>query len=347
VNVRTSGGAVSLELLPLSDNIVRAFVRRSPRRLRLNDKEARQLGDKLSEASCSRILAQDTRTRLLGRSLPAQGWTIGKAIEPRLEGKYSIVSTADLPLDENLIDQDGNAVDLTNSDHMIGVCMQLEGRHAWAFYSDEGEVARLFTGGVRRTGMMVVEEQGDIAFASEQLVRFLASAKKSWAAFSFDMGRHLSRYHPTPTYRMELESPGEHDHSAQPLSKTNRGSAVSLFSEYYDENKFAAAARLRRLDKDKEYSVFLMDGGFVIVRLEKTMGLLYDIYVTPSKQGEGMGDELMSCAIDAISGRASVAYLHTSFPRAKKLYEKYGFKEASSHLVLRLDEIALTPPPSR
>jgi GNAT superfamily N-acetyltransferase len=230
---------------------------------------------------------------------------------------------------------------------MMGLCIPVEDRHAWAFYNDEGETARVITSGTARTGMMVVTEQEDIPLMADQLVRFLAVAKKSWAVVSPDIGHHLSSYHPTPAFRMELESPAEHGHSSQPMSRANMDSAITLFSEYYDENRFKAAARARRLGRDKAYSVFLADGGFVIIRYEKEMGLLYDIYVTPSKQGEGVGDELMRCAIDEIHGRAHLAYLHTSFPRAKRLYEKYGFRPVSSHMLLRLDEIALTPPPSR
>ena len=196
--------------------------------------------------------------------------------------------------------------------------------------------------------MVVVTERGDIGLAVDQLVAFLAAAKKSWAVFSRDIEGYVSQYHPTPAYRMELGSPGRQEHSVDPLSKANRRMAARLFSEYYDENGFKARARLRRLDKDESYSIFVADGGFTIVRLEKDLGLLYDIYVTPECQGEGVGDELMRCAIDFIAANdANMAYLHTSFPRAKTLYEKHGFEEVSSHLVLRLDEVALTPPPSR
>jgi len=347
VNVCSSAGAVSLEMLPLSEGVVRAFVRSSPRKLRLDDEQGRKLSDSMLESSCSRILAQDTKTKMLSRSLYAQGWTVSRAIDPKMERKHSVVGTSDLPLDYNLVDQDGKPVDLSNTGHMMGLCIPVEDRHAWAFYNDEGETARVITNGAARTGMMVVTESEDLPLMADQLVKFLTMAKKSWAVVSPDVGHHLSRYHPTPAFRMELESPAEQDHSAQPLSRANRDSATSLFSEYYDENRFKAAARVRRLYRDKAYSVFLADGGFVIVRYEKEMGLLYDIYVTPSKQGEGMGDDLMRCAIDAIHGRASGAYLHTSFPRAKRLYEKYGFRTVSSHMLLRLDEIALTPPPSR
>lgn len=347
IEVRSSEGAVCMELMPLSAELARAFVRSSPRNLKLDNECAGQLESRLSETGYSRILLQDTRGRLLSRALQSRGWSVTRAIDSNLKQRYSVVSTSDLPLDEDLIDQDGKPVELADTGHMLGLCMEVEDRQAWAFYTDEGETARVMTAGARRTGLIVATRQEDFDLVTDQLVRFLVTAKKSWAIFSRDMESRISRYHPTQACRMELEAPGKHDHSVPPLSKANRKAAVALFSEYYDENRFSAGARLRRLHRDRAYAIFVADGGFVIVRFEKDIGLLYDIYVTPVRQGEGIGDELMRCAIDAISDRAPAAYLHTSYPRAKRLYEKYGFREESSHLVLRLDEVALTPPPSR
>ncbi len=343
----SAGGAVSLELLPLTEELARAFVRSSPRKLRLDDDDCQLLDDRLSELGQTRILAQDTKARLLHRGLTPRGWTVTRAIAPKMERRHTVVVTSDLPLDYNLVDQGGQPIDLSNTGQMMGLCVPVEDRRGWAFYTDEGETARIMTDGAHRTGMIAVTNPEDIPLIADQLVKFLATSRKSWVVFSPDIGHHLSQYHPTQAFRMELESPQKQDHSALPLSKTNRASAVSLFSEYYDENRFKAAARVRRLERDNAYSVYLADGGFVIIRHEKDRGLLYDIYVTPSRQGEGVGDELMRCAVDAIHGRAPVAYLHTSFPRAKRLYEKYGFEAVSSHMLLRLDEVALTPPPSR
>lgn len=336
-----------MEFMPLKDGLARAFLRCSPRNLRLSEEDGRHLSDRLMSTGYSRMLLQDSRRKLLRRTLQPHGWEASKAIKSEVNQRHTVVSTSDIPLDENLIDQDGRPVELAGTGNMMGLCVELDDRRAWAFYSDEGETARILTADPKKTGMIVATKSEDVGFAADQLVRFLVAVKKSWAVFSRDMETHIACYHPTPAFRMELESPCKYEHSVAPLSKATRKATVALFSEYYDENRYAAGARLRRLHRDAAYTVYVTDGGFVIVRFDKDMGLLYDIYVTPARQGEGLGDELMRCAIDAISGRAPMAYLHTSFPRARRLYEKYGFKETSSHLVLRLDEIALTPPPSR
>lgn len=334
-------------MLPISDETARAFLRCSPRNLRLDDESARRLSESLAGAGFSSILVQDNKSRFLERVLSAEEWTVKKAIDPRVERRYTLVATSDLPLEEDLIDHSGKPLDLTNTGHMVGLELGLDGRKAWAFYSDEGDAARVLPSGDRRTGMFAGFSEEDTQLAADQLVRFFATAKKSWAVFSADLGPMVRQFQPTLTYRMELDSPQKYEHSVNPLSRGNRGEVLALFSEYYDEGRLAALLRLRKMMRDRAYSVFVTKGGFVIVRRDGNSGLIYDIYVTPSDQERGIGSELMKCALDFLSGRVDKVYLHTSYPRAKRLYEKFGFRVVSSHLVIRLDEVSLTPPPSR
>ena len=347
VHVSTDHGDASLELLPISKDTARAFVRCSPRSLKTDRESSEQLVGSLAESGYPEILAQDNRAKFLERAISPTDWTVEKAISPRIEHKYRIVSTSDLPLEEDLVDHSSEPVDLTDTSHMIGLQFELDGRNIWAFYSDEGEAARVVPSGNRRTGMLVGLNEEDTQLAADNLIRFLVTAKKSWAVFPMELGSLIEQFRPATTYRMELEQLSPLDHAGEPLSRDNRKEAVSMFSEYYDESWLSALLRVRRLASDKAYSVFLVDGGFVIVRFDNDLGLIYDIYVTPSRQGEGIGNELMKCAISAFSGRVEKAYLHTSYPRAKRLYEKFGFAEKSSHLVIRLDEILIRSPPSR
>lgn len=347
VSANTDEGAASIELLPISPDTARAFLRCSPRNLRLDDGSARRFSTCLADAGFSRILVQDNKSGFLERVLSGNGWDVTKAIDPHVKHRYNIVATSDLPLEEDLIDHCGEPLDLTNTGHMVGLQLELEGRKVWAFYSDDGDTARILPSGDGRTGMLAGFSEEDTLLAADQLVRFFATAKKSWAVFSVELEDMIRQFQPTLTHRLELERPSNQDHSVKPLSRDNRKKAVALFSEYYDEGWLTAFLRLRRMARDRAYSVFVADGGFIILRFDKDMGLIYDIYVTPSRQGSGVGDELMRCALDSFSGRVEKVYLHTSYPRAKRLYEKFGFGVVSSHLVIRLDEVVLTPPPSR
>jgi ribosomal protein S18 acetylase RimI-like enzyme len=263
-----------------------------------------------------------------------------------VDHKCSMCTTYDLPLDENLMDDRGETPDISSTSHMVGVSISLEDRHAYGFYTDEGETARIVSEGSRKQGMLVALSSEDMSEAAGCLVRFLAASKKKWAVFSVDMGRYVRQFDPTTMWRLVLGSPRAYDHSVAPLSKDNRKQVLRMFSEYYDQGSLQASVRLRSMVSDKSYSVFALEGGFVVTKLEGETGLIYDIYVTPGHQGRGLGEELMRCALTSLSGRATSVYLHTSYPRAKALYEKFGFKVSYSQLSIRLDELALMPPSS-
>jgi ribosomal protein S18 acetylase RimI-like enzyme len=347
VTLRAPEGVLSVELAPLGEDIARAFLHCSPRTLTLSEKWAWKLSRSLADEGYSRVLVRDNRRSTLRTAVSGRGWKAGAAIEPLTGPKYNMVTTHDLPLDETLIDEHGREPELANTSHMVGVRVELGSKDAWGFYTDEGETARIVTNTETKLGMLVASDREDLALVADHLVSFLVTAKKKWAVFSIDMLEHIAHLHPAHAALMEHLDPKDHDHSVEPLSKDNRGSIVTMFSEYYDEGRLSAMMRLRRYSRDKTFSVNVTDGGFVIVRDEGDSGLIYDIYVTPARQGEGIGDELMRCALSIISKRSKRAYLRTSYPRARKLYEKFGFEESSSRLVVRLDEVLLTRTPSR
>ena len=258
-----------------------------------------------------------------------------------------MVTTYDLPLDEDLIDMNGSKPELADTYNMHGISIEVGGRSAWAFYTDEGDTARVVSESERRQGMIIATRTEDMFEVADCLVRFLAAAKKPWVVFSVDMGRFIRAYDPITLMRLTLDAPKAYDHRGVPLSKSSRKDALRLFSEYYDESMLQSLFRMRRLKADGKYSIYVVDGGFAITRLEGDTGLIYDIYVTPSKQGQGLGSELMKCALTSFAGRVSSVYLHTSYPRAKRLYEKFGFKAVYSQLGIRLDEVSLSPPTTK
>lgn len=344
LTVRSPEGALSLEFVPVRDGVARAFLRHSPRGLRLSGEAATRLSEGLLSKGHGTVKVQDNRKRLLGRSLAPLGWGVSRAIDDDIGRECMACTPSDLPLDSDLLDESGCKLELRGTDSMVGIGVDLGGRRTWAFYTDDGETARVVTGPERRQGLLVAYDQADLSEAVGCLLRFLVASRKNWAVFSNDLGRFVRPYDPATMWRMVLERPTPFDHRAQPLSRANRGQATALFSEYYDEPALMAMMRLRRFSANPSYSIHLVDGGFVMVRLDGETGLIYDIYVTPSKQGTGLGAELMRCALTSLAGRATNVILHTSFPRAKAMYEKFGFKATFSQLTVRLDETVLAPP---
>ncbi len=339
-------GALSVELMPLREGVSRGFLKHSPRGLRLSQESAQAVSSQLAEGVQGRLLVTDTKKRLLSRALEPHGWGVSRAVEPRVDRACSLCTTYDIPLEENLQDDRGQKPDVGNTSHMVGVSIDLGDRCAFGFYTDDGDTARVISEGPRRQGMLVAQSAEYMAEAADCLVRFLAAARKKWAVFSVDMGRFVRRYEPMMMHRMVLDGPKGYDHSVRPVSKETRKGLLRMFSEYYDEGGFQASLRLRAMLADRSFSVFAAEGGFVVTRLEGESGLIYDIYVTPARQGEGIGGELMRCALSNLAGRAPSVYLHTSYPRAKALYEKFGFRSVYSQLAVRLDETSFRPPSS-
>ena len=310
----------------------------------MDSTSSKQLHDALLRTGLDHILLTDNTKKIVQKALSTHGWSMKRAIVPTVDRKCTVCTTYDLPLDESLRDDNGEIPQLRDTNHMIGIGIDLGPRMAWGFYTDNGDTARIVSEGSRKQGMMVASTEEDLVHAADCLLRFLAVSRKRWAVFSTNMGRFIRQHDPMVMWRMVLDDPKGHNHSVRPLSKDNRKGMIRLFSEYYDEGALAASMRLRRMSSDPNYSQFITDGGFVIVRKEGETGLIYDIYVTPSRQGEGLGGELMRCALSSLAGRTTSVYLHTSYPRAKALYEKFGFKTVYSQLAVRLDEMTLVPP---
>ncbi len=343
--VQSPEGALSLELVPTREGTARAFMRQSPRNPKFTKDTARRIGRELGARLFQRILIQDTRKGLLSRTLAGTGWKVGPAVDRAFGSDCSLVTTYDLPIDEKLQDHSGGTPNLSMTAELNGISAQLPGGgRGWAFYTDDGETARIVDEEGRRQGFLVAYKDEDLGAIAECLVRFLANSKKVWAVFSMDMGRFVRRYDPITMIRMSLDRPKAYDHSARPVTPETKGQLIRLFSEYYDEPVIQSRFRYRKFRADRHYSMHVVDGGFVINRFEENAGLIYDIYVTPALQGRGLGAELMRCALSEFAGRVPSCYLHTSYPRAKRLYERFGFRTVHAQLGIRLDEIALSPP---
>jgi GNAT superfamily N-acetyltransferase len=344
VLVKAPQGAFSIELVHLREGVARGFLRFSPRSFRLSEEWTNELSSALSRRPYSTLIVQDSRRRLLSKHLAKAGWEIARAVPDTLPTKCSAVSPFDLPLDEGLIDTRGEKPDMSNTSSMRGISVVVNGRRAWAFFTDDGESARIISEDERRQGLLVAYDSEDMFPLADCLVRYLASIRINWAVFSVDMGRFIRQFDPITMIRMVSDRPKPYDHRCVPFSSSNKKALARLFMEYYDESAVQSMLRLRKFRADPNYSMFVIDGGFVITKLEGDSGLIYDIYVTPSRQGEGLGAELMKCGLTSLVGRVSSVYLHTSYPRAKRLYEKFGFKAVYSQLGIRLDEVALHPP---
>lgn len=345
--VRCDGGAVSFELMPISDYAARGFLRFSPRNLTLPESSASELSSILTHRGFNKIIVGDNKKGILRRALRRHGWSVERAIPLGSDRRSSPASVFDMPLDRNLVDLTGTQLDASGAGRLNGIRVDVGARKGWAFYGEEGSVARVISEPERRQGFLAAESPDDMFEVADALVRYLANKGKEVAVFSVDYGRFIRKFSPVEMWRMVLDRPIGYDHSVKPVDSSTKRMTARLFSEYYDESMMHSILKLRKFRADGNYSVFALDGGFVITRLEGDIGLIYDIYVTPGKQGEGLGEELMRCALTSLVGRVSSVYLHTSYPRAKRMYEKFGFKTSHTQLGIWLYESVLIPPTAK
>ena len=202
IRIKSPEGALSLEIVPLREGVARAFIRHSPRNLRLSSESARQLDELLRSRACSKVLVQDTKKGVIRSSLGQYGWRIEPAIKAKPMRRCSAVTTYDLPTDENLMDSDGRRPDISNTSQMRGISVDLGDRKAWAFFTEEGDAARLISEKERRQGLLVANSTDDMFDAAECLVQYLAAMKKPWAIFSTDIGRFIRKYAPITWWRL-------------------------------------------------------------------------------------------------------------------------------------------------
>jgi len=345
--VRCERGAVSFEFMPIGENVSRGFLRFSPRNLTLPEQSASELSSAMVRRGFNKIIVGDNKKGVLKRALRPNGWSVERAIPLGTDRRSSAATAFDMPLESHLVDLTGTQLDASGAGQLNGIRVDLGGRKGWAFYGEEGSVARVISEPERRQGFLAAESPDDMFEVADALVRHLANRRKEVAVFSVDYGRFIRKFNPVEMWRMVLDRPVGYDHSVKPVGSSNKRMAAKLFSEYYDESLVQAILRLRKFRADSSYATFAVDGGFAVTRLEGDSGLIYDIYVTPAKQGEGIGEELMRCALTSLVGRVSSVYLHTSYPRAKRMYEKFGFKTSHTQLGVWLYESVLTPPTAR
>src|SRR4030065_512536 len=165
--------------------------------------------------------------------------------------RCSTVTTYELPIDENLMDSDGRRPDISNTSQMSGSSVDLGDRKAWAFFTEEGDAARLISVKERRQGLLVANSTDDMFDAAECLVQYLAAMKKPWAIFSTDIGRFIRKYDPITWWRLTLDRITPYQHSAQPLSSEHTKMALRLCAEYYDESLMQARFRLMKYRDDR------------------------------------------------------------------------------------------------
>jgi GNAT superfamily N-acetyltransferase len=147
--------------------------------------------------------------------------------------------------------------------------------------------------------------------------------------------------HPFPLWHLIISPPGEFKHGCRFAAESDLGILVKLTSEYEDSDSKTALGRVMKNFQSPSFRYLLTPGneGFALIRfMEAAEGMINDVYVSPQHQGRGVGDELTRAALTALSKNCLNIHLNTIYPRAKRLYERYGFKIQYEDLCVALNQ---------
>jgi GNAT superfamily N-acetyltransferase len=208
-------------------------------------------------------------------------------------------------------------------------------------FTDHGRFVRARANRFGSDGFGLVRPGADPSSLLVSLVREMAKEKKRYIILGQEYSDVSKPIHPFPLWHMVLSSPEESPHGCRPAVDADRAILVKLASQYEDTDIHAAWERVEKNLQNQSFRYILPPGseGFALLRfMEAAEGMINDLYVPPEHQGKGIGDELTRGSISVLSKSCINVHLNTIYPRARRLYEKYGFSVQYEDLCVALNQ---------
>jgi ribosomal protein S18 acetylase RimI-like enzyme len=196
-------------------------------------------------------------------------------------------------------------------------------------FSDFGRFARAKANPFGSEGFGRVRPGTPPSVLITALVREMLTEKKRYLILGPEYSAYVGPVHSFPLWHMVRSSPGVYEHSCREAKDSDLKAISTLVSEYEDIDQAAALANVTRTFYTPSYRFLISAGGdgFALLKFsEGAIGMINDLYVTPASQGAGVGDDLTRASLTHLSLNCIHVHLNTIYPRAKRLYEKYGFK---------------------
>jgi GNAT superfamily N-acetyltransferase len=171
------------------------------------------------------------------------------------------------------------------------------------------------------------------------LVGELLKERKRYLILGPEYSDHVGPVHPFPLWHMSSSSQRSYDHRCRVATGTDLKAIAKLVSEYEDLDAGAALTSVTNSFYNPAFRFILPPegGGFSLIKfMENAQGMVNDLYVTPARQGKGVGDELTRASLSMLAESCLTIRLNTIYPRARRLYEKYGFKVVYEDLCVAL-----------
>lgn len=196
-------------------------------------------------------------------------------------------------------------------------------------FSDFGRFARAKANPFGSEGFGRIRPGASLSVLLTALVREMLKEKKRYLILGPEYSDFVGPVHAFPLWHMVRASPGKHEHSCREAKASDLPTISKLVSEYEDIDQASALSNVTRTFYNPSYRFLISPGGdgFSLLKFsEGAIGMINDLYVTPKSQGAGVGDGLTRASLSHLSLNCVNVHLNTIYPRARKLYEKYGFK---------------------
>lgn len=212
-------------------------------------------------------------------------------------------------------------------------------------FTDYGRFARSKANEFGMEGFCRCRSGEDLPEIFAAAYRALGAEGKQYLIFGPEFADHLECVHSFPLWHMELESPPELDHRCHVATKADADLLAKLWSEYDDTPRQNTLRLISRRLMDPSFKFLLSEGGegFSLLKFKVgAEGMLHDLFVTPSRQGEGAGDQLVRASLSMLSSRCVRVHLNTMSPRAFRLYTKYDFGIAYTDYCVALNQVIMS-----
>lgn len=308
---------------------------------------SKQLSTFLDGFKARKIIFEDTRKGLLAKLMKRVGYRFAKTYEfPRGTKTHWRSWNEPTPPDMRYLGiEEHGQVSICQSSRRLSLSDK-DGAIGEIVFMDYGRFVRAKANRYGSEGFGLVERGRDPSILLTSLVKEMVKERKRYLILGPEYSAAAKPIHPFPLWHMTISPPGKYKHGCRFAAESDMGALVTLTSEYEDSDGNAAAARVMKNLQNKSFRYLLSPGneGFALIRfMEAAEGMINDIYVSPRHQGKGVGDELTRGSLTALSESCLNVHLNTIYPRAKKLYERYGFKIQYEDLCVALNQRTMVP----
>ena len=339
---------LSIEPYRQEDGDLRLFKEASGKSFSSDSKTNGRLVGFLSPLGADRVVFEDTRKSLLQKLLKRSGYRRTETFESQKGTKLDWPRWGEKAPDGEGLFGVGNVWNVRpgHSFRMMAVADKV-GPVGEMVFTDYGRFARAKANEFGTEGFGRVHAGRPPSKVLSALAVKMLDEGKRYLILGPEYAEFVRPVHPFPLMHMGSSSQKKHGHSCRPATASDLNKLAKLVSEYEDIERSEALASVTRSFNNPAFRFLLPpnEDGFALIRfMDGAQGMVNDLYVTPASQGRGVGDDLTRASIDQLSECCIDIRLNTIYPRARRLYEKYGFKVIYQDFCVALRQTVMVAP---